>query len=75
MGMSLPEMEAFCDTEPADRKGQSLPGAHLPPKGFWIAKRPTTPSTAAAPKMGSRLKRKVTKSSLADQEQNTSNGL
>ncbi|KAA6429424.1 MAG: hypothetical protein FRX49_00818 [Trebouxia sp. A1-2] len=49
MGMSLPEMKAFCQADPAAKTGQSLPGAHLPSKGFWLTKRPTAPSTAAAP--------------------------
>ncbi len=49
MGMSLPEMKAFCQADPAAKSGQSLPGAHLPCKGFWLTKRPTAPSTAAAP--------------------------
>jgi len=48
MGMSLPEMRAFCQADPAAKAGQSLPGAHLPSKGFWLTKRPTAPSTAAA---------------------------
>ena len=50
MGMSLPEMQAFCQADPASRKTQSLPGAHLPNKGFWILKRPSGPSTAAGMK-------------------------
>ena len=49
MGMSLPEMKAFCQADPVAKAGQSLPGAHLPSKGFWLTKRPTAPSTAAAP--------------------------
>ncbi|KAL0042227.1 hypothetical protein WJX77_006708 [Trebouxia sp. C0004] len=49
MGMSLPEMKAFCQADPAAKTGQCLPGAHLPSKGFWLTKRPTALSTAAAP--------------------------
>ena len=49
MGMSLPNMRAFCQADASSRSRQSLPGAHLPSKGFWLTKRPTAPSTAAAP--------------------------
>ena len=59
MGMSLPEMRAFCQTDSVSRNGQTLPGAHLPSKGFWLVKRPTAPSTAAAPSVPARLVRKI----------------
>ncbi|KAL3143143.1 hypothetical protein ABBQ38_003412 [Trebouxia sp. C0009 RCD-2024] len=50
MGMSLPEMRAFCQSDPASRSEQALPGAHLPSKGFWLIRRPSAPSTAATPR-------------------------
>jgi len=60
MDMSLPEMRAFCQAYPVAKAGQSLPGAHLPNKGFWLTKRPTAPSTAAAPSgRGGRLMHKL----------------
>ena len=55
MGMALPEMHAFCQADPASRTAQTLPGAHLPNKGFWLIKRPTASSTAAAPSIADRL--------------------
>lgn len=57
--MSLPEMRSFCQADPETRSDQILPGAHLPTKGFWIIKRPTAPSTAAAPSLAGRLKQTV----------------
>ena len=73
MGMSLPEMHAFCQADPSKRAGQALPGAHLPSKGFWLLKRPTAPSTAAAPSVAGRLmaNNPCSRSSL----QRTSDGL
>ena len=59
MGMSLPEMRTCCQADPFTRDSQALPGAHLPSKGFWLVKRPTAPSTAAAPSTGDRLMGKV----------------
>ena len=59
MGMSLPEMRAFCQSDPSTRDSQALPGAHLPSKGFWLVKRPTAPSTAAAPRAAGRVMGKV----------------
>ena len=59
MGMSLPAMCAFCQSDAASRSKGGLPGAHLPSKGFWLIKRPTAPSTAAAPSVPARLLRKM----------------
>jgi len=59
MGMAVPEMHAFCQADPATRAAQTLAGAHLPSKGFWLVKRPTAPSTAAAPSIAGRLVRKI----------------
>lgn len=75
MGMSLPGMRAFSEAEV--KAEQALPGAHLPSKGFWLIKRPTGPSTAAAPSVAGKLMRTIslrsprTSSSL----QRTSDGL
>ena len=51
MGMSLPEMEAFCHMDPATRQGQCLPGLRKPIRGFYILKNPPapTPSTPTTP--------------------------
>ncbi|KAA6424283.1 MAG: hypothetical protein FRX49_05495 [Trebouxia sp. A1-2] len=59
MGMSLPEMHAFCQWDPASRSEPTLPGAHMPSKGFWLVKRPTAASTAAAPSVAGRLMHKI----------------
>ena len=77
MGMSLPEMRTFRQADPFTRDTQALPGAHLPSKGFWLVKRPTGPSTAAAPSTPGRLMGKVPfkSPSRASALQRTSNGL
>ncbi|KAL3155310.1 hypothetical protein ABBQ38_010874 [Trebouxia sp. C0009 RCD-2024] len=55
MGMSLPEMRAFCQSDPASRSEQALPGPHLPSKGFWLIKKPSAPSSAATPRASATL--------------------
>ena len=78
MGMSLPDMKAFCQADLAAKTGQSLPGAHLPSKGFWLSKRPTAPSTAAAPSVrAGRLMHKLSfkAQSSTSSLQSTSDGL
>ena len=77
MGMSLPEMRAFCHTDPTGRSEQALPGARLPSKGFWLIKRPTAPSSAAAPRVPPRLLRKMSfkPPSAAPSVQQSSDGL
>ena len=38
MGMHLADMKRFASEDPANRKNQTLPGAHLPAKGFYRIK-------------------------------------
>lgn len=75
MGMSLPDMRAFCQSDPATSRGRTLPGAHLPSKGFWLLKRPTAPSTAAAPSPAGRFMRKVPFKSSSKTSQHSSDDL
>ena len=38
MGMHLADMKRFASEDPASRKNQTLPGAHLPARGFYRIK-------------------------------------
>lgn len=64
MGMGLAEMRDFCQADPSSRTQQGLPGAHLPAKGFWIAKKPSAPSTVDTPGFFTRLKQKGSRKPL-----------
>ena len=47
MGMSLPAMQAYLQTDPAKRQTQSLAGAHLPAKGFYLKQEETARSNSS----------------------------
>lgn len=38
MGMQMDQMRHISRLNPEARKGQTLPGAHLPPRGFYLLK-------------------------------------